>query len=216
MNLPPDAARLRQALDSLRGCAVKCSEYGSVTLRLNIKPADSSEDMRVTVEVEDTGIHIAPEDQARTFDAFVQLGRAVRQNCTDPRVAIARQFIQEMGGKIQVENTLDNGSRFRVEMPVQRAKTSKQDEEHILGLKPTMEPWLEELAALPAELRAELREALIELEAERIAGTIESVAKRDAALGEALGHRADQLAYTAMLNAVETCTNWSPTLFPQV
>ena len=61
----------------------------------------------------------------------------------------------------------------------------------------------EAFATLPAELRAELREALIALRVERIEETIVRVRERDSALGAALARCADRLAYTAIFQALE-------------
>jgi CheY-like chemotaxis protein len=62
-----------------------------------------------------------------------------------------------------------------------------------------------DLAALPEELRAELRDALISLKRERIAEVIDRVSGRDATLGSALARCAERFAYTAILKAVEGC-----------
>jgi CheY-like chemotaxis protein len=60
-----------------------------------------------------------------------------------------------------------------------------------------------DLAALPEELRTELREALISLKRERIAEVIDRVSKQEAALGSALARCAERFAYTAILKAIE-------------
>jgi hypothetical protein len=57
----------------------------------------------------------------------------------------------------------------------------------------------EELATLPEELRTVLRDAVLTLNAERIATVIE----RDAALGTALARCTERFAYTAILHAIE-------------
>ena len=61
----------------------------------------------------------------------------------------------------------------------------------------------EAFATLPAELRAELRDALIALRVERIEEMIVRVRERDSALGAALARCADRLAYTAIFQALE-------------
>jgi hypothetical protein len=60
----------------------------------------------------------------------------------------------------------------------------------------------EELATLPEELRAELKDAVITLNMERIARVIERVRERDAALGAALATYAERFAYTAILHVI--------------
>ena len=91
--IPPvraDAERLRQVLINLLGNSVKYTEQGSITLRLQVKPGGDAEHLLLTFEVADTGIGIAPEDQARIFEPFVQLGTARSRKGTGLGLAIAR------------------------------------------------------------------------------------------------------------------------------
>jgi len=95
----------------------------------------------LTFEVEDTGIGIAAEDRVRIFDAFVQVGKRGRQKGTGLGLAITRQFIELMGGTIQIESTKDSGSRFAATLSVERAegfetKRSESREGSVIGLKP--------------------------------------------------------------------------------
>jgi hypothetical protein len=59
------------------------------------------------------------------------------------------------------------------------------------------------LGALPEELRIELRDALITLDAGRIALVIGRVSEQDSALGSVLARRANRFAYTAIFEALE-------------
>ncbi len=74
------------------------------------------------LEVEDTGIGIALEDQARIFDVFVQAGQSSGQKGTGLGLSITQQFVQVMGGSIHVESSPGEGSLFRVELPVQQVE----------------------------------------------------------------------------------------------
>src|SRR5205814_767364 len=60
-----DAARLREVLINLLGNAVKYTEQGSITLRSSAQPAGIEGQVRMRLEIEDTGIGIAAEDQER-------------------------------------------------------------------------------------------------------------------------------------------------------
>jgi len=66
---------------------------------------------------------------------------------------------------------------------------------------PAAELRTEDLAALPQELRAGLRHALLALDVERISAAIDRVSQENAALGSALARCARRYAYTAMLDA---------------
>jgi signal transduction histidine kinase/CheY-like chemotaxis protein len=135
-----DGAKLRQVLVNLLSNAVKYTEKGAVTLRLNAKPANEDRSV-LTFEVEDTGIGISAEDQSRIFDAFVQVSKPRAQKGTGLGLAISSHFVELMGGTIKVESILGKGSRFRVELPVEKAATSEltPDEtegERTIGLEP--------------------------------------------------------------------------------
>lgn len=114
-----DEAKLRQVLVNLLGNAVKYTPAGSVVLRLESQ-LDSS-GLRLVFEVEDSGIGIAPDDRARIFEPFVQVGTPSTQKGTGLGLTIARQIVHLMGGSISVESTLGKGSIFRAEVPVERA-----------------------------------------------------------------------------------------------
>ena len=136
-----DGVKVRQVLINLLGNAVKYTETGTVTLRLNARDADDGEGLLVILEVEDTGIGIAVEDQSRIFEAFVQAGKPARQRGTGLGLAIARQFVELMGGTIHVESRPGKGSLFSVELPLERAQepeaiTAVPDEEQIIALEP--------------------------------------------------------------------------------
>ncbi len=123
-----DAAKLRQVLMNLLGNALKFTDAGRVTLRLTSEPAEQSGWTRLRFEVEDTGRGIAPEDQARIFQPFIQVGDRTAQKGTGLGLAITRQFVELMGGTIMVESELGRGSLFRVEVPAEVAKVEEVEE----------------------------------------------------------------------------------------
>jgi signal transduction histidine kinase/DNA-binding response OmpR family regulator len=141
-----DAARLRQMLINLAGNAVRYTERGSVTLRVLTRPTDLAGRLCLILEVEDTGIGIAAEDQSRIFDAFVQVGTAGKRRGTGLGLAITRQFVELMGGAIHVESALGKGSRFRVELTVDRAEEfevqpPQAEPARVIGLEPGQPPY---------------------------------------------------------------------------
>lgn len=118
-----DEGKLRQIITNLLGNAIKFTQQGGVTLRLDIKTKDESP--WLILEVEDSGIGIAPEDLARVFDAFVQAGKTSNHQGTGLGLAISRQFVQLMGGDLTAQSTLNKGSVFRAEFPVELAEESE-------------------------------------------------------------------------------------------
>jgi|GEM_PF-475306 len=116
-----DPLHIRQVLTNLIGNAIKFTPAGSVDVRVIAATGDiAAEDNRVMVrfEVEDTGIGIAPEDQARIFESFQQAGVDIarRFGGTGLGTAIAHELVDLMGGRIGVKSTLGAGSLFWFEL----------------------------------------------------------------------------------------------------
>lgn len=114
-----DAGRIDQVVLNLAGNAVKYTDKGEVSVR--IEPAGSD---RWQIRVRDTGAGI-PEDQFESiFEAYRQLtnGSAnAKTKGTGLGLAITRHLVRLMGGTIRVESTLGKGSTFTVELPLRPA-----------------------------------------------------------------------------------------------
>ena len=119
-----DAGKLRQVLTNLVGNAVKYTDEGSVTVRLDSRPQENLRGHLLIFEVEDTGVGISVEDQTRIFDPFVQAGHSEIRQGTGLGLSISRQFVQLLGGSIRLKSTPGRGSHFRIEVPVQFADAS--------------------------------------------------------------------------------------------
>jgi signal transduction histidine kinase/ligand-binding sensor domain-containing protein/FixJ family two-component response regulator len=135
-----DGVKLRQVLINLLGNAVKFTEKGSVTLTVNSRAAEDGRRLVLIFEVEDTGIGIAADDQARIFDAFTQAGKPRTNKGTGLGLTISREFVKLMGGTIEVASTPGHGSRFRVELPADPVKESElpqpeTEEGRIIGVE---------------------------------------------------------------------------------
>lgn len=106
--------RLRQVLTNLIRNAIKFTAVGSVTL--TIEQVDSEEEgmVKLHFRVKDTGIGLAPIDQARVFEPFTQVETsATRQyEGTGLGLTICRKIVRLMGGDIGVESTLGRGATF--------------------------------------------------------------------------------------------------------
>ncbi|MDD2760483.1 MAG: ATP-binding protein [Methylomonas sp.] len=134
-----DEGKLRQIITNLLGNAIKFTQQGGVTLRLQLKA--KSEAQWLILEVEDSGIGIAPADLGRVFEAFVQAGKTSNHQGTGLGLAISRQFVQLMGGDLTVHSVLGKGSIFRVEFPVEIAdqievRALKPESGQVAGLEP--------------------------------------------------------------------------------
>ena len=119
-----DPNGLQIVLGNLLDNAVKFTEPGgSVVLRAR-KDGNS-----VLVEVEDTGIGMAPNDVEELFDAFKQesegLGREYEGSGLG--LTVAQSLIQKMNGQIEVDTEKDQGARFILRLPLSDETLSESD-----------------------------------------------------------------------------------------
>jgi two-component system, sensor histidine kinase len=115
-----DAGKLRQILINLLGNAVKYTDEGGVVLRAASRLAEDG--IRLTFEVQDSGRGIAPQDQAKVFDAFVKVGiHEITSEGTGLGLAITHNYAQLMGGTIGLQSELGRGSLFTLEIPAEPA-----------------------------------------------------------------------------------------------
>jgi signal transduction histidine kinase/DNA-binding response OmpR family regulator/HPt (histidine-containing phosphotransfer) domain-containing protein len=129
--IPPDAPlalrgdpfRLRQVIANLISNAVKFTDEGEVVVRVTLVERGATE-ATLCISVEDTGIGIAPEAQAKIFEHFAQAdGSTTRRfGGTGLGLAICRRLLELMGSRIRVESRPGNGSKFIIDLrlPVAR------------------------------------------------------------------------------------------------
>ena len=110
-----DERKIKQILLNLLSNAVKFTPEGG-RIGINAKQADGS----VEISVSDTGIGIAPEDQATIFEEFRQVGGdyAHKKEGTGLGLTLAKKFVELHGGKIWVESEVGKGSRFIFTLPI--------------------------------------------------------------------------------------------------
>jgi len=110
-----DDEGVRTILDNLLDNAIKyTTEGGRVTIRW--RPENSM----ATIEVEDTGIGIAPQDQPRIFERFYRVDKARSRELggTGLGLSIVKHLAQAFGGSVAVQSELGVGSRFSVRLPL--------------------------------------------------------------------------------------------------
>lgn len=114
-----DEQRLRQIVYNLVSNALKFTHEGNVTVFANTHRSDLGEDA-LHIEVKDDGIGIAAEEQGRIFERFYTKEDAYDRMASGAGLglAICKQIVDLMGGKISVESELGVGTTFKVELPV--------------------------------------------------------------------------------------------------
>jgi two-component system sensor histidine kinase/response regulator len=126
-----DEGKLRQVLMNLLSNAVKFTDEGGVTVRVGGRPYQADEASRISrfhplspdfllrIEVEDSGVGIAPDELDALFDPFVQTfsGRQSQEG-TGLGLPISQQFVDLMGGELSVKSVISRGAIFGVHLPV--------------------------------------------------------------------------------------------------
>lgn len=118
-----DSLKLRQSMLNLLSNAAKFTLNGTITLTV-MRRHTAAGDM-ILIEVRDTGIGISPEGLQRLFRNFSQAeaNTASRFGGTGLGLALTRRFCQSMGGTVDVDSQLGQGSSFRIEIPAAPRKT---------------------------------------------------------------------------------------------
>jgi signal transduction histidine kinase len=112
--LVTDAQRIAQVLRNFISNALKFTDAGEV--RVSARPLD---DDRVSLDVADTGIGIAPADQRRIFEDYTQVDGPIQKRVrgTGLGLPLTRKLALLLGGEVQLESRLGEGSRFSLVVP---------------------------------------------------------------------------------------------------
>src|SRR5262249_37452221 len=109
-----DERKVKQVVLNLLANAVKFTpEGGRISLTARRR------DGLVEIAVTDTGVGIAPEDQAAIFEEFRQVGSDARkQEGTGLGLTLAKKFVELHGGRIWVESAVSRGATFTFTLPM--------------------------------------------------------------------------------------------------
>lgn len=123
-----DASRLRQIVTNLVGNALKFTQQGEVSVRVQRDDNSSAEYMRLHFTVTDTGIGIPPEKQRLIFQPFMQADSSMTRQYggTGLGLTISSRLVSMMGGEIWVESEPGRGSRFHFTANVKAAAECKR------------------------------------------------------------------------------------------
>lgn len=128
-----DEAKIRQILLNLIVNAIKFTEQGHVKVSVDLNTEETDRPDYI-VRIEDTGIGIAEEDLERIFDDFAQTdtGADTSYGGTGLGLSISRKLARFMGGDVEVESRLGEGSVFQVRLPLTESKESHDGNEYLL------------------------------------------------------------------------------------
>ncbi|MEQ9498325.1 MAG: ATP-binding protein [Deltaproteobacteria bacterium] len=195
-----DQNRLRQVLLNLLNNAIKFTEQGEVSL---IVTRASEESGRVRFEVRDTGCGIDPERLPLVFDSFYQTdsSRTRTHGGVGLGLAISKHLVSLMGGELDVESVVGEGSAFFFEVHLIYDVHDEEFDDRsrtlqglrVVGLLGRDRPWASDaleamlaragIALTHVEEREQIAEVLVEAEADSFPYRVVMVdADRDAAL----------------------------------
>ncbi|MFK7863756.1 MAG: ATP-binding protein [Pseudohongiellaceae bacterium] len=109
-----DRVRAKQILLNLVGNAIKFTQRGSVDFSLAV------DHEMIVIQVKDSGIGIDKKAQMKLFEPFVQADNSTRSNFggSGLGLTIVKKIINTMKGKIELESTVGEGSKFSVYLPL--------------------------------------------------------------------------------------------------
>ena len=125
-SLTGDPTRLNQILSNLLNNAIKFTEEGSVSIKVEL--LEKADAHYFCFRVQDTGIGISPENQAKVFESFSQADQSTTRKFggTGLGLPICKKLTEAMGGEIWVESIPGEGSTFAFTVPVSAAERPAQ------------------------------------------------------------------------------------------
>ena len=124
-----DKERIIQIGNNLLSNAIKFTEEGGVSLTTNYTNGV------LTITVEDTGTGMTENEQQQVFGAFERLSNAAAKDGFGLGLAIVKNIVTMLSGKIRLESEQGKGSRFTVEIPMQKVDEVPEKEMQIYRLK---------------------------------------------------------------------------------
>ncbi|MDP2654274.1 MAG: response regulator [Candidatus Omnitrophota bacterium] len=128
-----DPTRLKQVFINLLENAIKFTEKGEIGL--SVRPAAAKRadaQAAITFAVKDTGIGIPSDRKQAIFESFTQADASTTRlyGGTGLGLTLCKNFVEKMGGKIQVESDLGKGSEFIFTIPFHLGPTLHKKDEH--------------------------------------------------------------------------------------
>jgi two-component system, sensor histidine kinase and response regulator len=128
-----DPGRLRQILLNLLGNAIKFTDEGEVNIFLRRVRESDGRPLSLEFTVEDSGIGMSKDQMERLFKPFTQVDSSTtrRFGGTGLGLVISRRLVELMGGTLNVESALQEGSKFSFTLPLESGEETV--ETHILS-----------------------------------------------------------------------------------
>jgi signal transduction histidine kinase/CheY-like chemotaxis protein len=139
-----DEVKVRQVLINFLNNALKFTQEGGITVRINAKAIEtdlSQQQSLIEFEIEDTGPGIAPDELDDLFKAFVQTSTGKQsQEGTGLGLPISRKFVQLMGSDVVVSSQVGRGTTFKFQIQCQLSEATNiekpANEKQVIALAP--------------------------------------------------------------------------------
>jgi len=127
-NLKGDPTKIKEILINLMSNAIKFTGYGG-SINVEIKKVKENDSERIRFSVQDSGIGMTKEQQSRIFTAFSQADISVTRKYggTGLGLTLSSQFVELMGGHLEVESVKDHGSTFYFSLPIEELPSAETD-----------------------------------------------------------------------------------------
>ena len=137
-----DPVRLGQVLSNLLSNAVKFCERGGVDVHLVLDEAAA----RLTLTVTDSGVGIPASELSRLFEPYSQLPSTSSRHAEGSGLGLAlcREIVEHMGGRIDVRSDPGQGSRFEVDLPLACRVADAADGAAVAGPAEVASDWQRE------------------------------------------------------------------------
>lgn len=218
-----DALKLKQILINLLNNAVKFTNQGSISLRIDSLPQTTNMQKNLLIEVIDTGIGISTADQQRIFEPFMQVEDLNYQKGTGLGLSICKKYLELLDGRITVDSEIGKGSCFRIELPVKVIRENRtaqsadschgedrRDQSDLVMMNINTDKFMvnelqkaDFFGILSTEIKNSLNDALIRLDIKLINELISEIAKTNPQAGQFLTMLANQFKFSTIIQALK-------------
>ena len=126
--LKGDPTKIKEVLINLLSNAIKFTSYGG-EINVEIRKVQQDDDLNAKIyfSVQDNGIGMTKEQQSRIFEAFSQADVSVTRKYggTGLGLTISSQFVELMGGKLELESAKDHGTKFYFSLPLEEIPSTE-------------------------------------------------------------------------------------------
>lgn len=130
-----DPTQFRMILMNLISNAIKFTEKGHIKVSLQMQTITASQ-VALTINVEDTGIGMTPEEKAQLFQRFYRPTSSQFEEGSGLGLTITKKTIELMGGTIAIESEKGRGSKFTVNLTCELAAPETQLIPSLINEKP--------------------------------------------------------------------------------